>query len=173
MASVKIQSLKFIFFVGLFAGALDISVALADYAITSKNNPLVILKYIASAVFGSSALSGGITMIFAGFFFHFVIALLFTFFFFVVYANTNLLSKNKWITAVLYAIFIWLVVNNLVIPLSNAPYLQIPFAAVNKVIKAITILIFTMGLPLSFLAHRYYKKHQNTGQKDAPLHFQR
>ena len=163
---------RYVLLCALFVGALDILVALVDYFITNQKNPLVIFKYIASAVFGSSALSGGAAMIFAGLFFHFVIASLFTFFFFVVYANTNLLSKNKWITAVVYAIFIWLVVNNIVIPLSEAPYLQIPFTAVNKVIKAIFILVFTIGLPLSFLAHRYYKKQVDADQKDAPLNFQ-
>ena len=158
MTSFKNPPLKFILLAGLFVGTLDILAAFADYALTFKESPLIILKYIASAVFGKEAFLDGTVMDFAGLAFHFMIALLFTAFFFGVYANTNLLSKNRWLTGVLCAIFIWLVMNEIVIPLSNAPYLKLHFIEIDKVIKAVVILIFTMGLPLSFLGYQYFSK---------------
>jgi uncharacterized membrane protein YagU involved in acid resistance len=56
------------------------------------------------------------------------------------------------LTGVVYGIFIWLVMNLIVVPLSNTG--SWPFTIDNAVINA-TILSACIRLPLSYLAHRF------------------
>ncbi|HYG39365.1 MAG TPA: hypothetical protein VD908_12125 [Cytophagales bacterium] len=68
---------------GLLVGTLDILAAFIHYIIASgKSDPFVVLKFIASGVFGNEAFVGGNIMIVAGLILHYIIALGFTLFFF-------------------------------------------------------------------------------------------
>jgi hypothetical protein len=49
---------------------------------------------------------------------------------------------------------VWLVMNQVVLPLSNITQRQFDL---TKAAIAAAVLIVAIGLPLSFLAHRYYK----------------
>jgi hypothetical protein len=60
---------------GLIVGTLDILAAFIQYAIKTGKNPTVVLKFIASGVFGKEAFNGGTMMNVYGLIFHFVIAL--------------------------------------------------------------------------------------------------
>jgi len=64
-----------------------------------------------------------------------------------------LLAKNKIAGGLAYGFVICLVMTRLVLPLSNTP--KIPFNAVQAVI-GIVILIFAVGLPISFIVSRFY-----------------
>jgi len=150
------SGLKTILLAGLCVGTLDILAALADYYISTGKNPGVVLKFIASGVFGRKAFSGGINMILLGLFFHFIIAFSFTVLFFWLYPKIKLLSKNRIATGIVYGIFIWLVMNLIVVPMSQTP----PHShKIEKIIKAILILIVMIGLPLSFIAHRAFARN--------------
>jgi uncharacterized membrane protein YagU involved in acid resistance len=140
---------------GAIVGTLDILCACAYYFIRTKNNPLNILKFVASGFFGKEAASGGSVMILSGLIFHYIIAFAFTAFFFLFYPNLKLLSKNKLITGVAYGFFIWSIMNLVVVPLSKIG--NRPFNIVNAVINAV-ILIVCIGIPLSFMANAFYKK---------------
>jgi hypothetical protein len=134
---------------GLLTGTLDIAAALIQYYIKTEKNPEPVLKFIASGVFGNEAFSGGSIMSLYGLIFHFIIAFAFTLFFFWVFPKMKLLSKNRILTGIGYGIFIWLVMNLLVLPLSKTP--KLPFTLSGAAI-AIGILIVCIGLPLAFLA---------------------
>ncbi len=138
---------------GLLAGTLDIFCALIQFYIRNGKNPAVVLKFIASGVFGSTALTGGIEMILAGLFFHFVIAFIWTIFFFLLYPKVSFLSKNKFISGFAYGLFIWIVMTRIVLPLSSTP--EIPFNILQAII-GILILMFAVGLPISIMANKYY-----------------
>jgi uncharacterized membrane protein YagU involved in acid resistance len=144
---------KTIVLAGLLVGSLDIIAALVNFYIKTGKDPLIVLKYIASAVFGKSAFSGGNTMAIWGLLLHFLIAFIWTFFFFLLYPKLRLLSWNRIITGILYGIFIWIIMNQLVVPISKATA-----GAFNmkQAIIAVLILIAAIGIPLSFIAHRYY-----------------
>ena len=58
---------------GLIAGLLDISAAFIQYYSRTGRNPLAVLKFIASGVFGKAALTGGTEMILLGLVFHYII----------------------------------------------------------------------------------------------------
>lgn len=139
---------------GLIAGTLDILAAFIQYYIKTGKGPAGVLKFIASGVFGESAFTGGNIMIFAGLLFHFIIAVSFTVFFFWLSAGLPLLFKYKFVTAILYGIFIWCVMQFIVLPLSNAP--EIPLH-VKGVVTAVLILIVCIGIPVVYSAGRYQK----------------
>jgi hypothetical protein len=140
----------------LLAGTLDILAAFVFVFIkTGKPHIFDILKFIASGVFGKAASTGGVAVILAGLLFHFFIATLFTVFFFWIFPKIKISSKNRLVTGIIYGVFVWSIMNLIVVPLSNvAPR---PFSLTNALIN-IGILMICIGIPLSFLAGSYYKK---------------
>ena len=140
---------------GIIVGTLDIFSTFIYYFIKTKDNPLIILKFVASGIFGKESFSGGNLMMLSGFILHYFIAFAFTIFLFWLFPKINFLSKNKIVTGTIYGIFIWTVMNLVVVPLSNIPNRS--FNTVNAIINAV-ILIICIGIPLSFMANTYYKK---------------
>jgi len=157
------SSLKFVLLSGLLVGTLDISAAFLNYAISFHKSPWIILKYIASGAFGKQAFSSGDVMYGVGLGFHYFIALSFTGFYFLIYPKMNLFITNWWLSGVLYAIFIWLVMNEIVIPLSLAPQLQIKFSQGGRMLKDVMILAFAIGLPLSFRCDTFFRRKGDKG----------
>ena len=152
----KRTSVKIILWAGLLVGTLDILSAFVDYYIATGKNPLAVLTFVASGVFGESAFAGGAGTMLLGLLFHYVIAFSFTILFFWLFLNTKLLPRNTIITGVIYGLFIWAVMNLVVVQLCNAPHASIKDMKMAKVIKAMLILIFMIGLPLSFIAQKYF-----------------
>jgi hypothetical protein len=138
---------------GLLVGSLDIIAALVQFYSKTGKDPLIVLKYIASAVFGKSAYSGDSRMSIWGLLLHFLIAFIWTVFFFLIYPKFKLLSWNRIITGILYGIFVWIMMTQVVVPISKAS--AGTFNLKNAII-AVLILIGAIGLPLSFIAHRFY-----------------
>lgn len=136
---------------GLLVGTLDICTAMANYYISTGENPVMVFKYISSGIVGMEAFSGDTGIVVMGLLLHYVVALLFTAFFFILSHNIKSLSKHKFFTGIIYGIFIWAVMNLLVVPLSNTP--KSPFNMFNAT-KEMLILIIMIGLPLSFLSDR-------------------
>lgn len=140
---------------GLLVGTLDILTAFVHYYLKTGNNPLGVLQYVASGLFGKEAFSSGNTMYWTGLFLHYVIAFTFTIFFFWLFPKLNFISKHKVLTGVLYGLFIWSVMNLIVVPLSKIP--PRPFNITNALINVV-ILMVCIGIPLSFMANSFYKK---------------
>ena len=143
---------KAILFTGLLVGTLDMLAAVTVY----QTSPGQIFKFIASGAFGAGrAFSGGSIMVVWGVAFHYAIAFAWTIGFFFVYPWLPMLWRNKYLTGVLYGIFIWSIMNLIVIPLSAIP--ANTFHLTSAAIAA-SILIVAVGLPIAFLAHRYYSR---------------
>lgn len=140
---------------GLLVGALDILSALLYYYIRTQKNPLNVFTFIASGVFGKKAFAAGSSMLIWGAVFHFIIALSFTLLFFLVYPVLIKFLKSKVLFGILYGVFIWVVMNLLVLPLTNAPALSM---SAKQIIIGSLILITMIGLPLSFIAGKYYSR---------------
>jgi hypothetical protein len=138
---------------GLLVGSLDISAAFIHFYSKTGKGPTPILKYIASAVFGKEAYTGGNEMVALGLAFHYIIAFGFTFFFFWLFRQWPLLSKNRILTGILYGIFMWAFMQFIVLPLSNIPGFVLSIKPVNALI-AIGILIVCIGIPLALLAQK-------------------
>lgn len=141
---------------GFVAGTLDILAAFTQYYINTGKNPLVILKYIASAAIGKKAYAGGTEILLLGLLFHYIIAYGLTIFFFWIYPYWNRLSKHKFLTAVVYGIFAWMVTTLVIVPLS---YIGTFPSDPKQATIAILILIFMIGLPLSLIVGRYHDRN--------------
>jgi len=137
----------------LVAGTLDLSAAVTQTIIMGRD-PLKMLQYISSGLLGKDAFAGGITYSFLGIALHYFIALMWTILFFLVYPKMEWLSQNRVVTGILYGTFVWLIMNRIVVPLSRIP--GGPFNLKNALI-GLSIIIVAIGLPLSFMAYRYYK----------------
>jgi len=135
-------------------GSLDIIAAIVNFYAKTGKDPQLVLKYIASALVGKEAFAGGSAMSALGLLLHFLIAFIWTMFFFWIYPKLRFLSFNRIITGILYGIFIWFIMSHVVVPMSKAPggAFNLKQAAI-----AALILIGAIGLPLSFIAYRYYK----------------
>jgi hypothetical protein len=149
--------LKTIAWVGLLAGTLDILSACLQAYIARGITAETVLRFIASGAFGKPAFAGGWEMPLIGLLFHYIIAYSFTILFFLLYPSIKLMSKSIVLTAIVYGIFIFVVMNLLVLRLTKVT--QAPFK-LDKAGIATFILIVAIGLPLSFFARKFYQ-HRN------------
>ena len=141
---------------GILVGILDGAAAVIQ-TLAYGGDPVMVFQFIASGVFGNDAFSGGLPMAFYGLIFHLCIAMTWTTLFFLIYPKLELFSKNRFITGLGYGLFIWLVMTRIVLPLSNVP--QVPFRISSAIIE-IVILMTVIGLPLSFIANKFYSLQQ-------------
>ncbi len=137
---------------GLIVGTLDILAALIQFYIKTNKNPVTVLNFIASGVFGKDAFTGGTKMAAFGLFFHYLIAFCFTLLFFKLYPKLKGLTHNIFLLGFAYGLFIWLAMQFIVLPLSQAPAMKMN---IQGAVTAILILILCIGIPLSWLAQRY------------------
>ena len=148
---------KHILLTGLLAGALDATAACIQYLIRTGNNPARVFRYIASGVFGKGALTGSLYGMAAwGLLFHMLIAMTFTIFFFLCYPQIKMLIKNKFIAGILYGVFVWSVMNLIVVPVIYGAGIHLQL---KNALIAMGILIIAIGLPVSLMADRYYSKN--------------
>ena len=148
------SALPYILSAGLLAGTLDISTAFVIYWLRTGKNPLLVCRYIASAVFGKTeAYSGSDMMIVAGFLFHYAIAFSFTTLFFLLYPKIYAFIKNKFAAGIAYGLFVWIIMNIVVLPLTRIPSFNI---MLSNAVQNIIILMLAIGLPASLIANYYY-----------------
>ena len=150
----KPNLVRAIILTGLVAGTMDIVTATSWFTIRTGNNPVRVLEYISSAAFDKDlAYSGNILMIFLGLLFHYLIAYSWTFLFYLAYPRIGLLRANKFVVGIGYGIFVWTIMNRVVLPLSRIPAITFD---INQASIAASILIVCIGLPISIMASRYY-----------------
>jgi len=160
---------------GFVAGTLDASAAMIRYMIRSHgDNSLKVWRFVASGALGQQTFTKDLaTMAVFGVLFHFIIAFCFTLFFFLIFPKIKFLRRNLVITGLVYGVFVWLVMNLIVVPLSNIParsklwtivtntegrrqaVLQLP-SDPTQLIIGILIIMFCVGLPISLIVGRYY-----------------
>lgn len=140
---------------GLIAGTLDIIAAMANFFIATGKNPVRVLQFIASGVFGTDAFSDDPLMPIYGLIFHFCIATIWTALFFIAYPIAKVAAKHWILSGVVYALIVWGTMTRVVLPLSYVP--QQPFE-IDKALLAIAILIACIGLPISYSANRFYSR---------------
>ncbi len=148
--------LKTILLAGLLVGSLDILAAMTNFYIQTGKDPIIVPRYIASAVFGRKAAydeANGLMPVW-GLVFHFIIAYGWSTLFFLLYQRLKFMSANRLLTGIVYGVFIWVMMNRVVIPLTKLGSSPIVW---KQAFIAIGILIVAISMPLSFIAYRYYK----------------
>lgn len=148
------KSIKPIIVSGIVAGILD---CISAVVFLGKMDFTGVWKYVASGYFGKSAFSGGNEMVVYGLLFHFSIALFWATVFFFVVRKVKFFTNYIIVGGLLYGIMVWLVMTLIVLPFTNIPHR--PFTAIGA-IKNITILMFCIGLPLSWIQNRL-KRNDN------------
>lgn len=138
---------------GLLVGTLDISAACANAYISFQIGPISVLKYVASALFGPAAITGGTDIVIYGLLMHYAIAYFFTALFFFLYPRLGGASQNNIVLGVMYGLFIWLLMNLVAVPLTKIPHrhMHVPQTIIN-----IVILMVMIGVPLSIIANNFY-----------------
>jgi hypothetical protein len=144
---------KVILLTGFIAGSLDLTGAIISSTIMNQKFPSKIFHYIASGIFGKEAFSGGNIMILWGLLFHYIIAYTFTFFYFWIYPKIGFLAINRVASGLLYGAFVWVIMNRVIVPLSNVP--QGPFNLTGAIVGMV-VLMLAIGLPIAFNAQKYY-----------------
>lgn len=164
MSIVKPPALNAVLIAWLLAGTLDGAAASVQSLIVG-GTPVRVFQYIASGVFGrEAAFSGGAVMALAGGMFHYFIAFCWTILLFLLYPKIRLLSRNIHLTAVVYGILIWIVMNLVVLPLSSVT--QGAFNLQRASIGA-AILVVCVGWPVALITKGYYSGLTDHGP-DAP-----
>jgi len=138
---------------GLLAGSLDALSATVNFWVHGQKDSARIWRFVASAALGPSVRTGGMGIVLLGLFFHYLVALSFTTFYFLLYPKMPVLAKNKIVSGLLYGIFVWIVMNLVVVPLS---YIGKFPSTLESVITNILILMVMIGLPVAWGAARYY-----------------
>ncbi|WP_343694607.1 DUF1440 domain-containing protein [Flavobacterium sp.] len=147
-----------VLFSGLLAGTLDILAAILIYSvILQKTTAEKIIQSIASGLFKQNAYTGGSQMILYGLLLHYFIAFAFAYFYYKIYPHVPLLRKNIFLSGFVYGIFVWIVMNLIVLPLvfPKLPSKEFDF----PLILSILILIFCIGLPIAFITQKFYHKN--------------
>ena len=138
----------------LIAGTLDMIGAIISYTAAGGKKPTVIFQYIASAALEKSFSYGSFGIV-AGLLFHFLIAFVFTLFFFLIFPKIRLLQGNTILVAIVYGIFVWAIMNRVVIPYFTK--LDPVTFDLKKASIAAFILIVCIGLPIVISAKKYYR----------------
>lgn len=145
-----IFSFKQVLLIALIAGTLD---GLAAIIFLGKMNFTGVFQYIASAVLGAEAFAGGIKTALIGLAFHYFIAFCFTLIFAIASTKTPALRKNIIVSGIIYGIVVWTIMTFLIVPLTKIP--AAPFHYERAILNAV-ILIFCIGLPISYLTARKF-----------------
>ncbi len=149
------SAISTILLTGFVAGTLDITAACTQFYINTKKDPMIVLRYVASGVFGKKAFTGGLPMAAWGLFFHYLIAFGLTIFFFWLFPKVKWIGQNVILAGLLYGIFAWLITTQVIVSLSQIGHQPI---VVSKAAVAILILMVCIGLPISLFTNSYYKK---------------
>jgi hypothetical protein len=151
---------------GLVAGTLDITYAIVFSYLRSGVPPARVLRYVASGALGKDALQGGAGTAAAGLFFHYLIAFLFTAFFFAVAARVPRLVERPVLTGAVYGIGIYVVMNYVVVPLSRIGPRPTPPAIVWT--TGVLVHMFLIGVPIALAARRAFPS--NASDRRAERH---
>lgn len=140
------------------AGTLD---AFAAVYILAGGQGRMVFQYIAAAAIGreQAAFSGNRSVL-IGIGFHYLVAAIFTAFFFFLYPRESFLRKNAGLVAFVYGLLIWFIMNLLVLPVTK---LKID---INKfTFKGVTtggaILVICVAFPIVLARYWYENRKKN------------
>lgn len=140
---------------GLIAGTLDLIGAIVSSTILNQKIPYKIFHYIASGIFGKEAFAGGGMMVFLGVLFHYLIAYTFTILYFWIYPKIGFLAINQVLSSILYGAFVWVIMNLVVVPLSNV--ITGPFN-LTQALVGMAVLMLMIGLPVASGSTKFYNR---------------
>jgi uncharacterized membrane protein YagU involved in acid resistance len=148
-------ALRTILLAWIVAGTLDVTAAVTYYPLTANVTSKQILQGIASGLLGAQAFQGGDATAALGLGLHYLIAFIWTVVFYVLASNIKVLTRRPQIIGPLYGTFVWLVMNLVVLPLSNVAHR--PLRLQPSIVGAV-ILMICIGLPMATIIGRYLRR---------------
>ena len=136
---------------GSIAGALDITYALVFSGFRGVP-PTRLLQSVASGLLGSAAFDGGVPTAALGLFLHFCIAFIWATIFCVATRRLPVLTRHAVISGILYGVFIYAMMNLVVLPLSAFPR-KVTFVPI-VVATGLLVHMFFIGVPISLATRR-------------------
>jgi hypothetical protein len=144
-----------IFKAGIVAGIMDGIGASIMYYIRTGKGPEGVFRYVASGALGETALTGSPGIALVGVIFHLIIAFTWAVIYVSLYPRIRRVIPSWIASGILYALFVWSVMNLMVIPLSRTP--DTPVTLMGA-IRGVSVLIICIGLPIAGVTH-----HHNRG----------
>ena len=146
--------LKAVLLTGLFVGTTDLVSAYITQWIKTGKFAERMLNYIAGGALGLEiSIPGGNAVALLGLFFHYFIAFSFTLLFFLLLPRVKFLAFNKYLIGMLYAVFVNVVMGQVILPLSRLP--TGPFSVAHSIVEWITLGVL-FGVPIAYNAYKYY-----------------
>src|ERR1700761_2838916 len=145
---------KTVLLTSLLVGTTDLLYAIISISIGSGKFPYQMLNYMAGAALGlATSMKGGTPVAFLGLLFHYIIAFLYTLFFFIIFPHIKFLSFNKYLAGMLYGVFVNVSMNQLVLPLTLLPAKTHPF---NLTFAYLDWIIFGIifGIPIAYNVYK-------------------
>jgi len=140
---------------GIIAGVLDSAAASVVFYFNLGLSPAQVMQYIASALYGADAFSGGTVMVIIGILLHFVISFVIAAIYFYLYPVISQLRKWPVISGLLQGLAVWLFMNLAIIPLSKIQ--SAPFQLSAVIISVVWHMIL-VGLPISLITKGYFDR---------------
>src|SRR5262245_1510784 len=153
MNSQRLSPGKAILLGGLIAGALDITYAFVLWWLLARVTPMQILQSVASGLLGKASYDGGAGTAILGAFLHFFNATVIAAIFVGASRVWPVLARRATLFGPLYGIGVYLVMNYVVLPLSNFPPRKSGPAPVVWM-TGVLVHMFFIGLPIALVARR-------------------
>ena len=141
-----------IFLGGLIAGTLDLTAACVYSWLRANVSPITVFQFIASGVLGRESFTGGAKTAVLGVALHFLIATVATAIFYFASRKWLFLVERPIVAGLLYGIPVYLVMNFVVLPLSQVQMRPQPISA--RIVNLV-ILMFCIGLPIALIVRRF------------------
>lgn len=137
---------------GLIAGTLDATAASVQYYVRTGNSPAGVWRYVASALLGPDARSGGGGTVAIGILMHYGIAMGWTVVFFLAASRWRALRTTPWLVGPLYGVFVWAMMTRVLVPLTR---IGAPGAFnLQQAATAAAIIVVCVGTPIALGARR-------------------
>jgi hypothetical protein len=109
---------------GVISGSLDLTFAFTFHGLRSGTGPIRILQSIASGWLGTDAFKDGIAAAVLGFFSHYGILIVASALYLIAMLRLRWMTAHAYVYGIAYGVAIYLVMNFVVLPLSNAPHFK-------------------------------------------------
>jgi uncharacterized membrane protein YagU involved in acid resistance len=149
------NAIRTILIAGIIAGILDSAAASVVFYFKPGLSPAQVMQYIASALYGADAFSGGAVMIIIGTLLHLVISFVIAAVYFYLYPVISQLRKWPVISGLLLGIAVWLFMNLVIIPFSK---IQPAAFELSAVIISVAWHMVLVGLPISLITKRHFDR---------------
>jgi len=138
--------------IGLIAGTLDITENLIFNQLRGITLKMV-FQYIASGLIGMRSFQAGDASAVLGLVLHYLIATIWTTVFYGASRKLAVLRQRPVISGLLYGVFVYLIMNLIVLPLSGIPH-SVKAVTLASRINGVLALMICIGLTISLLMRR-------------------